>query len=310
MGRLRIAIPVAIFGFCSLLSATLIMGGGVGISGPDQVIQIEQGETASSYMRVWNEGATDRGFVLGVEGDCSPLIDASPSGFSLGPEEQQLVDLAYTAPMDQAPGTYTGSITVSIEGDIAGSVTRQVTVTVQARENPQLSLRSGTNLVGWIGTDATFGDALGMGEGATKVWTRSADGSYTSAQYYPSAGIWWSKDDSFTELEYGHAYFIECEAECSIDYVPGSGSGQLVLEDGTNLIVWIGEDRSLEQAFPQSPEEYSVTKVWRRTEDGEYEFAQYYPSAGSWWSKDPTFNQLEEGEAYFVESDSQVQVSV
>jgi hypothetical protein len=310
MVRLGIARSVGALVLCVIASATIITGGGVAVSGPDQIMQIEQGETLSSYVRVWNEGSTTREFTVQVEGNCSQIVNVLPRGFSLGPGGEKLVDIDYAAPADQAPGIYSGSITVSVEGEISSSVTRRVSVTVLARGTSKLDLGSGTNLVGWIGADVSFGDALGRGAGPTKVWTRGADGSYISAQYYPSAGIWWSRDPSFTGLEYGRAYFIECETECNIGYAPGGGSGQLALETGTNLIVWTGEDRALERAFPQGPQEYSVTKVWRRTGDGEYEFAQYYPSADSWWSRDPTFNRLEEGEAYFVESTDQVRISI
>jgi hypothetical protein len=48
-----------------------------------------------------------------------------------------------------------------------------------------------------------------------RIWRRNQSGSYTSNQYFPVEDTWWSSDPSFTDLENGRAYFIECSTDAS-----------------------------------------------------------------------------------------------
>lgn len=275
----------------------------MGLSGPEQTHEIPLGGSVSSYLRVWNEGSSEGKFAVQVLGEVESMVDPDPISFTLGPGEQRTISLIYSVPGDMEPGSYSGIITARFQGDISSQVSRDIEVAVkgQVQDGGQLSLRKGLNLIGWFGENLSFSEALDGVDGPKKIWRRKPDGSYTSAEYYPSVGVWWSSDSQFTGLKNGKAYFVECEKACTINLNEMTDSGPTKLEKGTNLIVWKWGDAAISEAFPQEPSQYEITKIWRSGVDGEYEFTQYYPSADLWWSETSSFTELERGKAYFVE---------
>jgi hypothetical protein len=86
-----------------------------------------------------------------------------------------------------------------------------------------LNLDEGTNLVGWTGQTVPVSVAFpqsSLNHPVAKIWRRNPSGDYTSTQYFPSEDSWWSSDSSFTSLENGRAYFIECTEPASFP-IPG-----------------------------------------------------------------------------------------
>ncbi len=84
------------------------------------------------------------------------------------------------------------------------------------------------------------------------------------------------------------------------------GTSNLVLDKGLNLISWPGVDSTLQDVLGSGD---GISKVWRRTNSGDYVFASYYPGQG-WWSSDPTFTHLRRGEAYFIECSAPCEMTV
>ncbi len=280
----------------------VILGAGIGLSGPDQVLEMEQGKSGSSYVVVWNAGDSTDAYRASIYGNITAISTVQPQAFTLDPSGSRTLTILYAVPADQQPGTYAGRLVISSDDQLSSSVSKTMTVKVKQGARLEVRLKAGTNLIGWVGADLSFGEALGNGRGPTKVWRRNTDGSYVSAQYYSSTGVWWSADGTFTGLRYGAAYFVECQSDCVLTIQPRIGPTDLYLEAGTNLIVWKSTAKPFAEAFPQSPANCPVRKVWRRTVSGEYEYAEYYPSVSSWWSPDPSFVGVEKGGAYFVES--------
>jgi len=82
-------------------------------------------------------------------------------------------------------------------------------------ESQTITVHKGLNLIGWIGAPMEFDEVFRQNSTfhpVRKIW-RKASGGYVSAQYFPSRQVWWSADPSFTRLERGEAYFLECEGE-------------------------------------------------------------------------------------------------
>lgn len=101
--------------------------------------------------------------------------------------------------------------------ECSGPIQVQVSDSVQPAD---LELESGTNLVGWVWDPMPVEVAILQSPSyhpVSKIWRRNPDGSYTSIQFFPDQGIWWSSDSDFTGLETGRAYFFEStEAVLSI----------------------------------------------------------------------------------------------
>jgi hypothetical protein len=301
---LLVLLPV----LASILAAG-ILATGIGLTGPDQIFQITQGGSLRSHAWLWNEGSSAEDFRVSVEGDISGILTASPIQLTIPAGGSSLITLGYRVPADLATGTHTGELRVIGGDQIATSIARNVAITVTpGSEEDGLQLRTGLNLVGWLGRDCTLAEGLGQGTGPRKVWRRNPDGTYAQAEYYEAAGVWWSADSTFSGLRYGEAYFVECGSDCVLAYQEYSGPKDIYLLPGTNLIVWRAQTLPFSTAFPQDGDTYSVTKVWHRTPVGEYESAQYYPSVEVWWSQNPDFSALVKGGAYFVESISETHV--
>ena len=278
-----------------------LLGTGIGISGPDLDFPVPQGSYLTSYIWVWNEGDAGRDFQASVEGDAASLAWVSPSNFYLDPGDNVKMMVICRAEGDVPGGTYDGEVTIQTGDELSTSASRSISINVIETARYKVTLQAGVNLIGWMGKAMDFGEVLGYGNGPNKVWKRKGDGTYTASQYYEAGDAWWSPDQSMTGFVYGEAYFIETSVPYEINVREGSGTGTTVLSPGTNLIVWIHEEATFSQAFPQDPAYATVTKIWRRNSKGEYESATYYPSAGMWWSSYPSFTSLRTGEAYFIE---------
>jgi hypothetical protein len=295
-----------ILGTTALLSLAAVLAlSGLAVTGPDQSFTVPQGQYRDSYLRIWNEGDQRAQIRLSAEGPASSFTLISSTTFYLDPGKERVVDLRYQVPIGTATGKYEGVIEARTEGVIVASVQRPISIWVTQAGSPDasnLDLQVGLNLVSWPGDDVTLFQALGSGNGISKVWRRKASGDYVFASYYQGQG-WWCSDSSFTHLRRGEAYFIECTSPCQISVDPAAGPMTLDLEKGTNLVGWPGSTMPVDLALPQSSSHHPVTKVWRRNGDGSYSSTQFFPQEETWWSSDSSFTSLENGRAYFVECD-------
>jgi len=294
----------------ALAVAIQVLASGVGVSGPDQEFQIEQGKGVSSHITVWNEGDGTESFSASFTGNVSQIASVSPDSFTISPGGSQLLNLEYFAPIGQDPGRYGGYIQVSVSGPgISPGASRWIELTVIESGSSYFHIRSGVSLIAWMGPSGDFADLLPAGCGIFKIWMRREDGGYTSAQYYPDTGQWWSPDESFVALETGRAYFIESGEEFDLAIGESGLPASVSLHSGLNLVGWPYSSRPFSEAFQQTASDYGVTKVWRRNAGGTYTFAQYYPGQDQWWSSDGGFTGLDRGSAYFVETTGQVEIS-
>ncbi len=285
------------------LGCLYVMGTGIGLSGPEQDFSLRQGETATSHLIVWNEGSGAETFSATVTGNVSALVTISPGSLSVGAGASGRVTVSYSVPSDQEPGSYSGRIWVSVSGSgVVPSVSRAVSIVVTGASTKQMPIRKGLNLASWMGPTGTLDSSVPRGQGLYKIWKRKSDGTYVSSQFYAESGVWWSSDQSFTTLETGRAYFFESTADATLQVAAGTLPSSIHLSAGLNLVGWPYASKSLEQVFPQGPQNYAVTKVWRRLPNGSYSFAQYYPESNVWWSSDAGFVSLETGCAYFIEA--------
>jgi hypothetical protein len=200
------------------LGCLYVMGGGIGLSGPEQDLSLKQGQTATSHLIVWNEGGGAETFTATVTGNASSLVTLSPGSLSVAAGASARITVSYSVPSDHQPGSYSGRICVSVSGSgIVPAASRAVRVAVTEGSTQQMPIRKGLNLVSWMGPTGTLESAVPGGQGVYKVWNRKADGTYVSSQFYSETGVWWSSDQSFTALQTGKAYFFESTSDGTLD---------------------------------------------------------------------------------------------
>ncbi len=292
------------------ISLVFVVASGIGLSGPEQDFHVQPGDGLSSHLIVWNEGGSEEEYEAWVTGDISQLLSVDPMTFTLSPGQGVTLSLEYSVQSGQAQGTYEGRLQVAVKGNgISPSISRDLVLAVTTGTTSRMDLQAGINLVTWRGPSGSFGDLIPSDSGLFKIWKRTQDGSYTQAQYYSEQDLWWSTDDGFTGIETGEAYFFETDRECTLDIEELPPADNIGLNEGLNLVGWSHDSASFQDAFPQSPDDNYVDKIWRKESDGSYSFAQYYQEEDQWWSSTPDFQGLETGRAYFVEANRGVELT-
>lgn len=303
-GKLVLPLPVlAILG--TVLALPLL-----GVSGPDQAFTMEPGESLDSYLRISNDGDRRLEVTLSIRGEVSGMIQAQGTIFSLDPGTSRRVALHYRVPASATVGTYAGEILLGPGEGVHTALSRQVAVTVAESVERRLALRKGLNLVGWPGPESSLEEAFRGHPQVAKVWRRNDAGDYEVATYYPEHGAWWSPDAVLNRLQTGEAYFLECASDALLPVEAIGSPRSIELAPGMNLLGWTGPETPVPEAFPQSPENHPIDRVWRRNRDGSYSSIDYFPSYDTWWGADPDFTVLEWGRAYFVEASGPTVVSV
>jgi len=187
-----------------------ILAGGFGISGPDQNFTMTMGSTRDSYISIWNDEPTEASFEIVVEGNASLVVTPGSYLCTIPPSSWSVVDLRYSA---GTPGVYLGWLCVrpADGGMLVPVAMKEIRIAVTGADI-QLNLVKGLNLIGWC-TDATPPDSAfrqsPTDPKVTRIWRRETDGTYAFTQYNTQQNTWWSPNPSFTQLEPGHAYFIE-----------------------------------------------------------------------------------------------------
>jgi len=187
-----------------------ILAGGFGISGPDQDFTVAMGSTWSSYISIWNDEPTEASFEIAVEGNASLVVEPERNRSTIPPGSWSVIALRYSA---QKPGRYHGWLCVKpADGGMLVPVARKEIQVVVTGAQIQVNLAKGLNLIGWCADATTIQSAFQQSPTdtkVTKIWRRETDGTYTFTQYNTQQNTWWSPNPSFTQLEPGHAYFIE-----------------------------------------------------------------------------------------------------
>ena len=285
-----------------LISSAGYSGSGIAVTGPDQSFVLQQGQTWSSYIRILNCDTSPVEAKVTISQEVADLVTVAADDILIGPGEDQKVSLVYGIPAGFPAGDYEGWIEVStVSGNLQISVSRVIRVQVTSSSTEVvIHLQKGLNLVCWPGPDTSLDKFFASYRSVRRVWRREDDGRYVSASSYGEAG-WWSPDARFTSLRHGEAYFFESTQREDIESERSTEQSRTIfLHKGLNLIGWVGPPASFQDAFPQNSTFHPIRKIWKKTENG-YVCAEYFPTENTWWSADPSFTELETGEAYFAE---------
>ena len=288
-----------------VLSSVGLSGSGIAVTGPDQSFVLQEGQSLTSYVRILNRDESAVTVHVTISEELRDLVSASADLLQIDPGEGEKLLLSYSVPAGKPAGQYEGWIELwTSSGNLAVSISRPVHIQVTSSSGVTIRLQKGLNLICWPGPDMPLDDFLASHRSVKRVLKRTPDGGYVSATYYDGSG-WWSSDPSFTSLKHGEAYFVESNEDVDLESPSASpGSQTITVHKGLNLIGWIAAPMEFNDAFHQNSTFHPIRKIWRKASGG-YVSAEYFPSQQVWWSADPSFTQLETGEAYFLECDGE-----
>ena len=150
----------------------------------------------------------------------------------------------------------------------------------------------------------------------TQVYKRnSTTGLYSIADYYGGDEIdeWWSRDENFTMIKHGEAYWVKVTKNTSWPV-----TGNITKENQTvqlyslsnngkmNLFGWASVTHgNFADVIKQDLSNFSVIQVYRRNDvTGKYSIADYYggDEIDEWWSRDENFTGFDPGYGYWIKT--------